>query len=292
MQYQTGILQPIPKHARYLVFTLHDTAMVERCLHDLANQCDGDSLVIGIGQSLCSALQVEIPDLRTFPVFVNQGIDIPSTPAALWCWLRGEDTGTLFLRGREIEDILSPAFQLSDVIDAHCHRDSRDLSGYEDGTENPVGEKALAAAFVQGGGDGLDGGSFVAFQQWLHDLDYLHSLSTEEKDNIFGRHISDNKEFDEAPESAHVKRAAQESFSPPAFMLRRSMPWVDDTEAGLVFVAFGKSLDAYEAVLRRMLGLDDDIRDAMFEFSRPLSGAYYWCPPMRNGKPDFSRLGF
>jgi hypothetical protein len=30
-----------------------------------------------------------------------------------------------------------------------------------------------------------------------------------------------------APPSAHVKSAAQESYDPPAFMVRRSMPWLD-----------------------------------------------------------------
>ena len=39
-----------------------------------------------------------------------------------------------------------------------------------------------------------------------------------------------------APESAHVKRTAQESFSPEAFVLRRSMPWADCGQAGLAFL--------------------------------------------------------
>ncbi|NIQ12555.1 MAG: peroxidase, partial [Gammaproteobacteria bacterium] len=41
--------------------------------------------------------------------------------------------------------------------------------------------------------------SFVAVLQWQHDLDEFQSKSVEEQDNIFGRHISDNEEFDEAP---------------------------------------------------------------------------------------------
>jgi putative iron-dependent peroxidase len=49
-------------------------------------------------------------------------------------------------------------------------------------------------------------------------------VTTKQQDNAIGRHISDNEEFAEAPETAHVKHAAQESFDPEAFMLRRSMP--------------------------------------------------------------------
>ena len=58
----------------------------------------------------------------------------------------------------------------------------------------------------------------------------------------------------------------------------------------LVFVAFGHSLDAFEAQLRRMLGLDDGIVDALFRFSKPTDGAYFWCPPMRDSTPDRRQL--
>jgi putative iron-dependent peroxidase len=48
-----------------------------------------------------------------------------------------------------------------------------------------------------------------------------------------------------------------------------------------MFVAFGKSFDAFEAQMRRMAGLDDGIVDALFQISRPVTGAYFWCPPVR-----------
>ena len=158
-------------------------------------------------------------------------------------------------------------------------------------TENPVGEAAEAAAFVHGQGDGLDGSSFVAVQQWVHDLDAFEALGDDERDHHIGRRLSDNEEIDDSPVSAHVKRTAQESFDPPAFMLRRSMPWMMSMQAGLMFVAFGQSLYAFEAQMRRMAGQDDGITDSMFQISRPVSGAYFWCPPMRGGKLDLRRIG-
>jgi putative iron-dependent peroxidase len=50
-----------------------------------------------------------------------------------------------------------------------------------------------------------------------------------------------------------------------------------------MFVAFGYSFDAFEAQMRRMAGLDDGIIDACFRFSRPMTGGYYWCPPIAGG---------
>ena len=52
-----------------------------------------------------------------------------------------------------------------------------------------------------------------------------------------------------------------DSFDPPAFMVRRSMPWGTVKEHGLYFVAYGASLDAYERALTRMVGAEDGIVD-------------------------------
>lgn len=264
--------------------------MLRSCLAELGQLCDGKQMVVGLGQALVSALRMEIPGLRTFPAMAAQGIEIPSTPSALWCWLRGGDRGELYHLSKQIEDVLSPGFRLDDVMDAFKYKESFDLSGFEDGTENPKGEDAATAALVSGQGPGIDGGSFVAVQQWLHDLEYFQSMSPQQQDDTFGRRMSDNEEFDEAPESAHVKRTAQESYEPPAFIVRRSMPWIDNTEAGLMFVAFGKSFNAYESILRRMIGEEDNVTDALFGFTRPVSGAYYWCPPMKDTGLDLSKL--
>lgn len=287
---QPGILAEGTSLARYLTFTVGAEAGIKTALTALANSIETDSTVVGLGQSLVSLLGKEVPGLRSLQPQTGPGIDIPSTPATLWCWLRGVDRGELFHRSRQIESLLAPGFMLVDAIDAFQYDQNRDLSGYEDGTENPSGEAAIQAAIVQGQGPGLDGGSFVAVQQWLHDFDVLDEMTTEQRDDVIGRHISDNEEFETAPESAHVKRAAQESFDPEAFILRRSMPWAEGMDAGLVFVAFGKSFDAFEKILGRMLGNEDTIRDALLTFTRPVNGACFWCPPVRNGKLDLDIL--
>ena len=227
------------------------------------------------------------------PALLGKGtrLDVPSTPSALWCWLRGDERGALVHRARAIEQVLAGAFVLSQTLDAFRHGSGRDLTGYEDGTENPKGAAAVAATVVSGRGRGLDGSSFAAIQQWQHDFDTFEAMGSQDQDDAIGRRKSDNEELEDAPESAHVKRTAQESFDPEAFNLRRSMPWTEGNRAGLHFVAFGKSFDAFEAQLRRMVGAEDGITDALFKFSQPLTGSYFWCPPMAGGKLDLSALG-
>ena len=288
---QPGILAPIPRAARHLFFVLAPAADPRACLRALRELVDGEGTVAGLGQSLVLALGREIEGLGVFPRYAGAGFEVPSTPTALWCWLRGDDRGELVHRSRALGRALSPAFRLERAIDAFKYGSGLDLTGYEDGTENPVGAAALEAAVVAGRGAGVDGASFAAIQQWQHDLDRFEAMSAPDQDDIIGRRKSDNRELEDAPASAHVRRTAQESYEPAAFMLRRSMPWADEEQAGLVFLAFGKSFDAFGAQLRRMVGAEDGVADALFSFTRPLSGGYFWCPPLRGGHLDLSALG-
>jgi len=288
---QPGILPDVPILARYLEFGLLPDADPAPVLRKLASRPIDKSLVVGFGPGLVQKLGHGIAPLRPFPALSGPGCEVPSTQAHVWCWMRGGDRGHIMHLGRSVTQLLRPAFRRDRLADGFKYDTGRDLSGYEDGTENPEDDAAVDAAVARGLGPGLDGSSFVAVQKWLHDLDSFEGLTQDERDNIIGRRLSDNAELDDAPESAHDKRTAQESFEPEAFLLRRSMPWAEARGEGLMFVAFGKSLDAFETQLRRMTGEEDGVTDALFRFSRPLTGGYYWCPPARNGRLDLSALG-
>ena len=288
--YQSSILaQPIPSQARYMFFSLKSVEALPAALDTLSQWVDGKSVVAGLGAPLVMALGAKVQGLRVFPA-LNAMVENPSTQHALWLWLLGDDRGELLLRSQTIEKALAPAFNVLHVTEGFRYGSDRDLTGYEDGTENPVDQAAIDAAIVANAGPGLDGGSFVAIQQWQHDLNGFAALPSEEQDNIMGRRMSDNEELDDAPESAHVKRTAQESFSPEAFIVRRSMPWTENGKSGLMFVAFGRTLNAFEVQLRRMSGMEDGIIDGLYRYSRPLNGGYYWCPPLKEGRLDFSAV--
>ncbi len=292
---QSGILAPLPRTGRYLVFALAEPAAARMALLRVAPLVDGERCVLALGLDLVAACGAAVPGLHPFPRLLLGAAPLPATEHALCCWLRGDDTGELLALSRKLEAAAAPALRLTKVLDAFRHGGGpgvhgRDITGYEDGTENPVDDLALAAAAVAGAADGMTGSSFMAWQPWRHDFAAFDAMSGMEQDNAIGRRRSDNAELEDAPLSAHVKRTAQEDFEPPAFLLRRSMSWARGRQAGLVFVAFGHSLDAFEAQLRRMLGLDDGITDALFRFSMPTDGACFWCPPMRDGAPDLRQL--
>ena len=291
-QPQPGILAEVPAHARFLTFQRRPSGPMPReALAGLAEAAADAGTVVGIGLSLVRECGAEIPGLRTLPAMDGPGFSIPSTPAALWVWLRADEPGPLVHRTRELADRLGEAFRLESAVSAFRYGTGLDLTGYEDGTENPVSEAARAAAVVSGAGAGLHGSSFVAVQQWVHDFDRFSSFAPEVRDRIIGRRRSDNEELRDGSDAAHVKRTEQEAPDPPAFLLRRSMPWADGERAGLVFVAFGRSLAPFSYHLDRMTGAEDGIVDHLFRFTRPSTGAFFWCPPVADGRLDLSRLG-
>jgi porphyrinogen peroxidase len=285
---QSGILAPVPAHARVLHLDLNEPARVASALASLATLSWGDH-VLGLGPELVAALDSHVQGLAPFPQFAEARVAVPITQHGLLLLLRGKDPGELVMQEQALLQLLSPAFVVKECESAFKFREGRDLTGYEDGTENPE-ERAAEVALIQGTGAGIDGGSFMAIQTFVHDLQTFHGLPTSQQDNIIGRRLSDNEELEDAPETAHVKRTAQESFEPEAFILRRSMPLTRATENGLLFVAYGASLAPYSALLRRMVGAEDGLVDALFSFSRPRSGAVYFCPPLLGDRLDLSAV--
>ena len=287
--HQPSILLPPAAHGLSLVLKRLRGGAPRAALARFVAGFDPAWGALGIGEPLTLALGHAVPGLRAFPVIASTET-IPSTQGDLWVFLRAEDRGTIFDLGERVAALAAGGFEIVDRMDTFLYAGGRDLTGYEDGTANPDAEESLAVA-VCGDDTATPGSSFVAVQRWSHDLVAFRAHGPEVRDAMIGRRIADNEEIDDAPETAHVKRTAQETFTPTAFMVRRSHPFATASEQGLEFVAYGRSLDAYERMLGHMAGVDDGIVDALFSFSRPVTGGYYWCPPVVDGRVDPSLLG-
>jgi porphyrinogen peroxidase len=288
--HQVGINADVPACAIYLFLSREagaDIAASSAALERISARCDGDSAVLGTSAVLMNALGRCVPGLVQFPQFEQAKIDLPITQSDVWVWLRGSDFGDLFHASRALTACCSGVFKVDASYQAFKHKKGHDLTGFEDGTENPKGNKALRTAFVAPSSKASDhrlvGSSFVAVMPWEHNFKQFDGMSTKMRNHAVGRDLLTNKELASAPKSAHVKRTAQEDFSPEAFSLRRSMPWARDDHGGLMFVSFGHSFASFEAQLKRMSGAEDGVIDGLFSFSRPVGGGYYWCPPVRRG---------
>lgn len=288
--FQTAILAPVPSNALVLTFGLAPGDARE-ALARVRELAADPAVILGLGAPLLAAAGRPLAGLRAFPALAGPGCAFPSTQGALWARLTGDDPGAALHGARALRAALGDAFRVDEEVSLFVHAGGRDLSGYEDGTENPKGDDAVAAAIVSGEGEGLDGASFLSAQRWVHDLARLERLSPEARDHVIGRRLDDNEEIDDAPAYAHVKRSAQESFDPPAFLVRRSMPFGGAGEHGLYFLSFASSLDPFERILRRMAGLEDGVVDGLLRFSRAVTGGHYWCPPVLGDRYDLRTIG-
>jgi putative iron-dependent peroxidase len=156
------------------------------------------------------------------------------------------------------------------------------MTGFIDGTANPLLRRAAEVAIVPPGHAGA-GGSHVLTMRWVHDLDAFDRLPVEEQQRVIGRTKSDSQELpaSEKPPTAHISRVQTTIAGQELEIFRRSVPYGTAREHGLYFVAFSAERSRYDRMLARMFGnAPDDIRDRLTDFSRPVSGGYYFAPSL------------
>jgi putative iron-dependent peroxidase len=119
--------------------------------------------------------------------------------------------------------------------------------------------------------------------RWVHDLNAFHALPVGEQEAVIGRTKVDSVELADAdkPPTAHIARVEIEAKGRELPIFRRSVPYGSVGEFGLYFVAFSADPSRYERMLARMFGTSrDGVRDRLTDFSRPVSGAYYFAPSL------------
>jgi putative iron-dependent peroxidase len=119
--------------------------------------------------------------------------------------------------------------------------------------------------------------------RWVHDLQAFGRLSVEEQQRVFGRTKADSVELPDAqkPATAHIARVETSLGGAELEIFRRSVPYGTTREQGLYFVAFSAERSRYERMLARMFGTaPDGLRDQLTDFSRPVSGSYYFAPSL------------
>lgn len=260
-------------------------AVLER-LRMPAVAAGGVNLVLGFGADLWRAIDPDDApeDLGPFqPLGVLGGHHAPASQHDLWLWINGGTPDVVFEHARAATQTLAPSFVVASDRTGFVHRDSRDLTGFIDGTANPILLEAPEAALVPDGSRGA-GGSHVLTMRWVHDLDAFDRLSQDQQENVFGRTKPDSIEFVGArlPTNAHIARVQIDDAAGEEIQIyRRSVPYGTTIEHGINFLAFAADRARFDRMLARMFGPNDDgLHDRLADFSRPVSGAYYFAPSL------------
>ena len=248
-------------------------------------------LVVAFGPALWRRVaRTSIPvGLRDFePLRGWQGHEAPASQRDLLFWIHAAGPDRVLDRGLGVQRALTSGLgsqvRLELEQPGFVYHDSRDLTGFIDGTANPQAEERLEVALVADGEPGA-GGSFVLSQRWLHDLAGWVRLSVPEQERVIGRTKADSIELadDEKPADSHLGRVEFSEDGVELALYRRSFPHGGVAEHGLYFLAFSCDLHRFDVLLRRMFGLaDDGLHDALTAHSRPVSGSYWFAPAVED----------
>ncbi|WP_437053957.1 Dyp-type peroxidase [Streptomyces sp. enrichment culture] len=203
-----------------------------------------------------------------------------STPGDLLFHIRGTRPDVCFALTTEIMKGLRGAATVQDEVHAFAYYDARNLLGFIDGTENPVGPDAAETALVGDEDPEFRGGSYAVVQKYLHDVAAWEGLTTEEQERVVGRAKSTGLELD-APGSHKEVNTVLGPDGAEQRILRAAMPFgrPGQGEFGTYFIAYARDPQITETMLRRMfLGTPAGGPDPLLDFSRAVTGTLFFVP--------------
>ena len=286
---QSGIFALGTGSHSYLEFDLHvqgdplTLVQVIASLEEPRMTTGGVNLVVGFRPSLWARVAPEDAPVGMMDFERDvRGVDgytMPATQHDLWVWVAGHAYHTVFDVTREAIAALAPVAQLAAEVAGWTYKDSRDLTGFIDGTENPSLSEAPEVVLIPGGPPGA-GGSAVLVQQWMHDAAAFEALAVEEQEKVIGRTKQTSTELAEEVRGAesHVSRTVIEVNGVEQHIFRRNTPFGTATEHGTMFIGFSRDQQRLARMLNRMAGAEDGIRDALTRYTTAVSGAYYFVP--------------
>ncbi|HDY8064505.1 deferrochelatase [Vibrio vulnificus] len=285
---QTAILPEAGPFALYTLLKInHNPAKVLAQLQSLPalveelNQSQPDAeltLSIAFSKSFWQQLDMAMPaELIDFPVLGEGEIVAPSTDVdvLLHCHSQRHDLHFYLLR-----KLLSEVAEDVTVVDetyGYRYLDSRDMTMFVDGTENPKAEKRAEVALIPDGE--FAGGSYVMVQRFEHNLPAWNRLNVSAQEKVIGRTKPDSIELDDVPAASHVGRVDIKEEGKGLKIVRHSLPYGSVTGAhGLLFIAYCQTLHNFKAMLESMYGVTDGKTDQLLRFTKAVTGAYFFAP--------------
>jgi putative iron-dependent peroxidase len=207
-----------------------------------------------------------------------------STPGDLLLHIRHERMDLCFEFVTQVMSRLAGAVTVVDEVHGFRYFDERDLLGFVDGTENPVGAAAGTAALVSDSDPDFAGGSYVIVQKYLHDMPAWNALTTEDQEKAIGRFkLSDIEMADDVkPANSHVAlNTIEDPDGSERQILRANMPFgeVGRDEFGTYYIGYAATPSVTEQMLVNMfIGNPPGNYDRILDFSTAVTGSLFFAP--------------
>jgi porphyrinogen peroxidase len=207
----------------------------------------------------------------------------PSTPGDLLFHIRAVRMDLCFELATHIMTRLAGAVTVADEVHGFRYFDDRDLIGFVDGTENPVGTAAARAALIGAEDPGFEGGSYVIVQKYLHDLAAWNVIPIEQQEKIVGRTKLDDIELDDEvkPSYAHNALTTITVGGEEIKIVRDNMPFgaPGSGQYGTYFIGYARSPATTEQMLTNMFAGDPAGNyDRLLDISTAVTGSLFFVP--------------
>jgi putative iron-dependent peroxidase len=249
------------------------------------------SCVVGIGSDAWERIVAPSPpstrprDLHPFRSVGDGSRNAPSTPGDLLFHIRAGRFDLCFELASTILRRLGDAVATADEVHGFRYFDARDLLGFVDGTENPVGDAVAEAAIIGDEDPDYAGGSYVIVQKYVHDLDAWNALSVEDQELVIGRTKLEDIELDDdvKPTNAHNALNVIEVDGEEVAILRDNMPFGSAAEGvfGTYFIGYARDVGITEQMLENMfVGRPPGNYDRILDFSTAQTGSLFFVPAL------------
>ena len=207
-----------------------------------------------------------------------------STPGDLLFHIRAHRADLCFELAQRLVERLRGSAEVVDEVHGFKSFDERDLLGFVDGTENPVGAAAPVAAVIGEEDPDFAGGSYVLVQRYLHDLAAWDALAVAEQERVVGRtKLNDIELPDEIkPANSHVALTTiVDDTGQEHQIVRFNMPFgrVGDRQFGTYFIGYARTPVVIEQMLTNMfVGSPPGNYDRILDFSTATTGSLFFVP--------------
>jgi porphyrinogen peroxidase len=291
------VLTPLTEAAIFLVATVRDGAedAVRDLLADVSGLVravgfrdrDGElSCVVGIGSDMWDRLfgGLRPAELHPFQEIAGARRTAVATPGDLLFHLRARRMDLCFELAAQLMKRLGDTADVVDETHGFKYFDERDLLGFVDGTENPAGSDAHAAAIIGAEDPAFTGGSYVIVQKYVHDVDAWNAMSMAEQERVIGRTKLDDIELadDVKPANSHVAlNTIVDDNGTERQIVRDNMPFgtVGRGEFGTYFIGYAATPSITERMLQNMfVGRPPGNYDRILDVSTPVTGTLFFVP--------------
>ncbi len=287
--YQSAIVTKNGPFALYVLFkvtgdvkcTLSSFSQFQKTIDEINSKQPYSNLktCIAFTPSFCFQHNILCPEnSKDFQPLGKPPTYAPATDCDIFLHVHSSRHDLNFYALKKLLEDINDDVQILDETYGFKYLDSRDLTDFIDGTENPKTDKEREEVAIIKEGEHV-GGSFIFVQRYVHKLAAWSTMSISEQEKIIGRTQPDSIELEDNHECSHVERVDIKREGKGLKLVRHSLPYgTVSGDHGLLFLSYCHAQSIIQTLIESMFGELDGKTDHLLNYTNAVTGAYFFAP--------------